>query len=33
MELAQKDARWDCEKSFGTCQVALTFCADGTKGQ
>ncbi len=33
MELAQKDARWDCEKSYGTCQVALTFCADGTKGQ
>lgn len=33
MELAQKDARWDCEKSYGTCQVALTFCADGTKGR
>lgn len=33
MELAQKDARWDCERAFGTCQVALTFCADGTKGK
>ena len=31
MELAQKDARWECERAFATCQVALTFCADGTK--
>lgn len=33
MELAQKDARWDCERAYGTCQIALTFCADGTKGK
>ncbi|WP_295559598.1 protein kinase [uncultured Hyphomicrobium sp.] len=33
MEFAQKDARWDCERAYGTCQVALTFCADGTKGK
>jgi serine/threonine protein kinase len=33
MELAQKDARWECERAYGACQVALTFCADGTKGQ
>lgn len=33
MELAQKDARWDCERAYGTCQVAMTFCADGTKGK
>jgi len=29
--LAQKDARWDCERAYGLCQVSLTFCADGTK--
>jgi serine/threonine protein kinase len=33
MELAQKDARWDCERVYGICQLALTFCADGTKGK
>jgi serine/threonine protein kinase len=31
--LAQKDARWDCERAYGMCQVSLTFCADGTKAQ
>jgi serine/threonine protein kinase len=31
MELAQKDARWDCERAFGLCQVTLTFCANGKK--
>lgn len=31
MELAERDARWDCERAYGLCQVALTFCADGTK--
>ena len=33
MALAQKDARWDCERAYGLCQIALTFCADGTKGK
>jgi hypothetical protein len=33
MPLAQKDARWDCERAYGVCQIALTFCADGTKGK
>jgi hypothetical protein len=33
MELAQRDARWDCERAYGACQVALTFCADGTRGE
>ncbi len=33
MTLAQKDARWDCERAYGLCQIALTFCADGTKGK
>lgn len=33
MALAQKDARWDCERVYGLCQIALTFCADGSKGQ
>jgi len=33
MEAAQKDARWDCERAYGMCQVALTVCADGTKAQ
>jgi serine/threonine protein kinase len=31
--LAQKDASWDCERAYGLCQVALTFCADGTKAK
>jgi serine/threonine protein kinase len=31
VELAQKDARWDCERVYGICQVALTFCADGSR--
>jgi hypothetical protein len=33
MAAAQKDASWDCERAYGACQVALTFCADGTKGK
>lgn len=33
MAEAQQDARWDCERAYGMCQVSLTFCADGTKGQ
>lgn len=33
MELAQRDARWDCERAYGACEVALTFCADGTRGE
>lgn len=33
MELAQRDARWECERSFGMCQVALTFCADGKRAE
>ena len=33
MELARKDARWDCERAYGMCQVALTFCANGSKGE
>jgi serine/threonine protein kinase len=33
MELARRDARWECERSFGMCQVALTFCADGTRAE
>jgi serine/threonine protein kinase len=31
--IAQKDAGWDCERAYGLCQVALTFCADGTKAK
>lgn len=30
---AQKDAGWDCERAYGLCQIALTFCADGTKAK
>ncbi|MFA5951928.1 MAG: protein kinase [Hyphomicrobium sp.] len=26
---AEKNAKWDCERAYTTCQVALTFCADG----
>jgi hypothetical protein len=33
MELAERDARWDCERAYGMCQVALTFCASGAKGK
>jgi serine/threonine protein kinase len=33
MELARKDARWDCERAYGVCEVALTFCADGTRAE
>lgn len=33
MDLARRDARWDCERAYGVCQVALTFCADGTRAQ
>ena len=33
LELAQKDARWECERSYGMCQVALSFCADGTRAE
>jgi len=31
IELAETNARWDCERAFGMCQLALTFCANGTK--
>jgi serine/threonine protein kinase len=31
LDLAQKDALWDCERAYGKCKPALTFCADGTK--
>ncbi len=31
MALAQKDASWDCERAYGACQIALTFCADGRR--
>ena len=33
MELAQRDARWDCERAYGVCEVAMTFCADGTRAE
>ncbi|MCC7251581.1 protein kinase [Hyphomicrobium sp.] len=33
IELAQRDARWDCERVYGVCQMAMTFCADGKKAQ
>lgn len=32
IERAETDARWACERAFGVCHVALTFCADGTRG-
>lgn len=32
IERAETDARWSCERSFGACQVVLTFCADGRRG-
>jgi len=31
MELAQKDARWDCERAYTTCKVTITFCAEGKR--
>ncbi len=31
MDLARKDARWACERAYGMCEVALTFCADGRR--
>lgn len=31
IQLAETNARWDCERTYGVCQMALTFCADGTK--
>lgn len=33
IELARRDARWDCERVYGLCKVTLTFCADGSKGE
>ncbi len=33
MDLAQKDARWACERAYGMCEVALTFCADGKRAE
>ncbi len=33
IQLAETNARWDCERAYGVCQIALTFCADGTKGK
>jgi hypothetical protein len=33
IQLAETNARWDCERAFGVCQMALTFCADGTKAR
>lgn len=33
IERAETDARWSCERAFGVCQVVLTFCADGRRGQ
>ena len=33
IERAETDARWACERAFGVCHIALTFCADGTRGQ
>ncbi|WP_072392965.1 protein kinase [Hyphomicrobium sp. CS1GBMeth3] len=33
VDLARRDARWACEGAYGRCEVALTFCADGTRAQ
>jgi serine/threonine protein kinase len=33
IQLAETNARWDCERAYGACQMALTFCADGTKAR
>lgn len=33
IERAETDARWNCERAYGMCQVVLTFCADGRRGR